>query len=115
MCCDDGGKFAVVGCEDHDKWWEVDEEGQIVNCKDGDFFILSPQSLKSEWIYMPPEKTAFQEWESEQPKYFHHDNSDDILMARKEGWNASNDRITSDPQICLTPREAEKIKALKEP
>lgn len=73
--------------------------------------LFTPGDFKGAWIYEPPRKSAFQKWFGGEGI----DNYDTFEMCAAKGWNAAIDRITGDPQITLTPSEANKIEALKEP
>lgn len=75
---------------------------------------MSCFTVKVEWLSKPPQKSAFQAWDSGTG----HSKSDGITDHRKRGWNAAIDKVI---EICISipgfpgGERFEKIDSLKEP
>lgn len=82
---------------------------------------LDVPDFKITWIYCPKQKSAFQEWSGCQPKYYLHDNRDDIFRGRREGWNGFANILSEWIEKEGMPAEVnpvgilQKIKEMREP
>jgi len=75
--------------------------------------LFKPVDFGRTWLYEPPQKSAFQEWNDIEPVVFRYESlEDNIRDKRKEGWNAAIEVVL---ELQKADRTWEQIEKLKEP